>query len=139
MQTLLNDTLIDSKNIANIEYHFESKNFDLRFLSITVDPYRQYNQTNKIQIACHFNDQSDPLIEHCFKFVDFCEGGWVVSDNLCLVGHIGGFCEECDMYDIRGQGNYLKNQLNTSCQDCKDAINSEFPFVLTSIFYCIQI
>ncbi|CAD8201980.1 unnamed protein product [Paramecium pentaurelia] len=214
IQTLLNDTLIDSTNIANIEYHSESKNFDLRFLSITVDPYKYNNQTNQIQIACHLNDQSDTLfyyieikgfmcqlgefyfqsgcqicqpsqgyysvtyffqynttkcsifdqnkfqsitsnqiqlkkgywrpnyqsdlIEYCFKFVDFCEGGWVVSDNLCLVGHIGGLCEECDMYDIRGQGNYFKNQLNTSCQDCRDAINSVFPFVLTSIWALIS-
>ncbi|CAD8214598.1 unnamed protein product [Paramecium pentaurelia] len=212
IQTLLNDTLIDSTNIANIEYHSESKNFDLRFLSITVDPYKYNNQTNQIQIACHLNDQSDTLfyyieikgfmcqlgefyfqsgcqicqpsqgyysvtyffqynttkcsifdqnkfqsitsnqiqlkkgywrpnyqsdlIEYCFKFVDFCEGGWVVSDNLCLVGHIGGLCEECDMYNIRGQGNYFKNEENTSCQNCQDATNSVFPFVLTSI--CID-
>ncbi|CAD8103303.1 unnamed protein product [Paramecium primaurelia] len=192
MQTLINDTLIDSTNIANIEYHSESNNFDLRFLSITIDPYKQNNQTNQIQIFCHLNDQSDTLlyyieikgfmcqlgefyfyqvvkyvnqflqynttkcsifdqnefesitsnqiqlkngywrpdyqsdlIEHCFKFVDFCEGGWVVSHDLCLVGHIGG------------QGNYFKNEENTSCQDCQDANNSVFPFVLTSI--CVLI
>ncbi|CAK63537.1 unnamed protein product (macronuclear) [Paramecium tetraurelia] len=83
-------------------------------------------------------DYQSDYIEYCFKFVNFCEGGWVVSDHLCVVGHIGGLCEECDIYDIRGHGNYFKNLINMTCQDCTDAVNSVLPFIATTIWALIS-
>ncbi|CAD8092878.1 unnamed protein product [Paramecium primaurelia] len=82
MQTLINDTLIDSTNIANIEYHSESNNFDLRFLSITIDPYKQNNQTNQIQIFCHLNDQSDTLLYYIEIKGIFANQGSVIFNQV---------------------------------------------------------
>ena len=33
-----------------------------------------------------------------------CLGGWSTGDKSCLKGHIGALCEQCDIYNIRGDG-----------------------------------
>ncbi|CAK72922.1 unnamed protein product (macronuclear) [Paramecium tetraurelia] len=72
--------------------------------------------------------------EQCFKNVIFCSGGWGVSDNLCLLGHIGGLCEECDIYNIRGNGQYIKSYTNMECSICpKESINL-LPFVFVFLW-----
>ncbi|CAD8190904.1 unnamed protein product [Paramecium pentaurelia] len=85
MQTLINDTLIDSTNIANIEYHSESNNFDLRFLSITINPQKQNNQTNQIQIVCHLNDQSDTLLYYIEIKGFMCQLGEFYFQSGCQI------------------------------------------------------
>ncbi|CAD8198400.1 unnamed protein product [Paramecium pentaurelia] len=57
--------------------------------------------------------------EYCFKNSQFCNGGWQVGDYTCNQGHIGGLCEECDVYNIRGFGNYFKNQWDLQCLKCQ--------------------
>jgi hypothetical protein len=57
------------------------------------------------------------IIEECFKSLKQCIGGWKVNNDLCFEGHIGGLCEECDSYNIRGDGNFVKIS-NTECGNC---------------------
>ena len=47
------------------------------------------------------------------KYIELCEsnnclGGWKPGDFSCKIGHIGAVCSECDIYNIRGNGNYGK-------------------------------
>ncbi|CAD8181135.1 unnamed protein product [Paramecium pentaurelia] len=58
------------------------------------------------------------IIVDCFKSLQSCKGGWTVGDDTCIIGHIGGLCEECDKYNIRGDGYYFKNDQNISCLNC---------------------
>ncbi|CAD8119154.1 unnamed protein product [Paramecium sonneborni] len=73
-------------------------------------------------------------VELCFKNMEYCEGGWQVGDNICKIGHQGGLCEECDIYNIRGDGQFFKKQQDLVCQQCNDLQNSISPFVLILIW-----
>ncbi|CAD8126695.1 unnamed protein product [Paramecium sonneborni] len=75
----------------------------------------------------HFSD----LTEQCFKNQQFCLGGWQVGNDLCQLGHTGALCEECDIYNIRGYGNYFKIISDSKCALCDD---SKPNIVLTIIF-----
>lgn len=47
--------------------------------------------------------------ESCYKNPKFCNGGWVVGDNSCSLGHKGALCEMCDIYNERGDGKFFKS------------------------------
>ncbi|CAD8087605.1 unnamed protein product [Paramecium sonneborni] len=83
----------------------------------------------------YYSDQT----ELCFKNQIFCQGGWEVNDKLCLQGHIGGLCEECDIYNIRGFGKHFKSLTNMQCQICpRESINLIlFIFVTLWSFFTI--
>lgn len=36
-------------------------------------------------------------------------GGWAAGADSCEIGSFGALCERCDIYDIRGNGNYFKS------------------------------
>ncbi|CAD8123905.1 unnamed protein product [Paramecium sonneborni] len=74
------------------------------------------------------------IIDQCFKNMQFCKGGWTVGDDLCTFGHIGGLCEQCDKYNIRGDGSFFQNEQTLECFDCNDLSNSILAFLLTSIW-----
>ncbi|CAD8122023.1 unnamed protein product [Paramecium sonneborni] len=78
-------------------------------------------------------------IEECFKNVQFCIGGWGQGNYICDQGHIGALCEECDIYNIRGDGKYLKNQVDSQCISCFGVQDSIIPFIGTSIWSFISI
>ncbi|CAD8115237.1 unnamed protein product [Paramecium sonneborni] len=84
------------------------------------------------------NNFSD-YVESCFKNLLFCIGGWQAGDNTCIQGHIGALCEECDMYDIRGQGNFYKNQWDLNCRQCQFDWSNIFTFILISFWTFISI
>ncbi|CAK75413.1 unnamed protein product (macronuclear) [Paramecium tetraurelia] len=64
------------------------------------------------------HQQSD-LVNDCFKNIESCKGGWLVGDDICKTGYIGGLCEECDKHNIRGDGYYFKNDQST-CLNCSN-------------------
>ncbi|CAD8209612.1 unnamed protein product [Paramecium octaurelia] len=77
---------------------------------------------NNIQLKPGFwrpHYQSDIVVE-CFKNLNSCKGGWNVGDEICKIGYIGGLCEECDKFNLRGAGYYFKNDQNLSCLNCSD-------------------
>ncbi|CAD8180698.1 unnamed protein product [Paramecium pentaurelia] len=45
-------------------------------------------------------------IEYCHHFPKNCQCGWKPGDKSCIVGHIGALCEQCDLYNTRGQGSF---------------------------------
>ena len=51
--------------------------------------------------------------------MDNCLGGWKEGDNSCYKGHIGALCEECDLYDLRGEGHY-STSTKYSCGSCTE-------------------
>ncbi|CAD8102338.1 unnamed protein product [Paramecium sonneborni] len=83
------------------------------------------------------NQYSDD-VEHCFKYPNICKGGWFVGDQLCYLGSVGGLCEECDKYNIRGDGYYFKNQYNLQCHLCKELTNSILLFIIASFWSLIS-
>ncbi|CAD8067419.1 unnamed protein product [Paramecium sonneborni] len=75
-------------------------------------------------------DNLSDFTEKCFKNQAFCQGGWFVGQNLCIPGHIGALCEECDIHNIRGFGNYFKNQWDQYCYYCQDTWNDLLSLIL---------
>ncbi|CAD8167816.1 unnamed protein product [Paramecium octaurelia] len=71
--------------------------------------------------------------EKCYKNTEVCLGGWQVGDSTCSQGHIGALCEMCDLYNIRGQGQFFKNQQNVYCVSCSNEESSILPFVFALI------
>ncbi|CAD8161456.1 unnamed protein product [Paramecium octaurelia] len=57
------------------------------------------------------------LIERCQKYPSKCLGGWFPGELSCSIGSIGALCEECDIYNIRGDG-YFMNSGQTKCSFC---------------------
>ncbi|CAK78654.1 unnamed protein product (macronuclear) [Paramecium tetraurelia] len=77
-------------------------------------------------------------IEQCKKYPNRCLGGWDVSDNSCFIGSFGALCEECDLFNLRGQGSYLNNK-ESVCQSCgKFSVQLIF-MVLESIWIILLI
>ncbi|CAD8208304.1 unnamed protein product [Paramecium octaurelia] len=84
-------------------------------------------------------DYLSDFIEQCYKNIKFCKGGWGYGNQICDIGHIGALCEECDIYDIRGDGKYLKNQQDSQCISCFGVQDSIIPFIAASIWSFISI
>ncbi|CAD8119769.1 unnamed protein product [Paramecium sonneborni] len=78
-------------------------------------------------------------IEQCFKNLQFCKGGWEYGNQLCSEGHVGALCEECDIYNVRGDGKYFKNQQDSVCISCFGVQDSIIPFVAASIWSLLSI
>ncbi|CAD8212314.1 unnamed protein product [Paramecium pentaurelia] len=57
------------------------------------------------------------LIERCQKYPSKCLGGWFPGEVSCSIGSIGALCEECDIYNIRGDG-YFLNSGQKQCSFC---------------------
>ncbi|CAD8126262.1 unnamed protein product [Paramecium sonneborni] len=58
-------------------------------------------------------------ISYCLNLPSNCLGGWQNGDISCYIGHIGALCEQCDLYNIRGGGQFsIVNRY--SCGTCQD-------------------
>ncbi|CAD8044006.1 unnamed protein product [Paramecium primaurelia] len=77
-------------------------------------------------------------IEQCKKYPNRCLGGWDASDNTCFIGSLGALCEECDLFDLRGQGSYLNNK-ESICQSCGKFSVQLFFMILESIWIILLI
>ncbi|CAK68281.1 unnamed protein product (macronuclear) [Paramecium tetraurelia] len=58
-------------------------------------------------------------ISTCINLQSNCLGGWKNGDISCYVGHIGALCEQCDLYDTRGDGSFSVVS-RYSCGSCQD-------------------
>ena len=45
-------------------------------------------------------------ITYCINLPENCMGGWIEGDSSCHFGPIGALCEQCDIYNIIGDGFY---------------------------------
>ncbi|CAD8206027.1 unnamed protein product [Paramecium pentaurelia] len=84
-------------------------------------------------------DYLSDQIEQCFKNLRFCKGGWGYGNLICSQGRIGALCEECDIYNIRGDGKYFKNQQDSQCISCFGVSDSIIPFIASSIWSFLSI
>ncbi|CAD8138448.1 unnamed protein product [Paramecium pentaurelia] len=74
-------------------------------------------------------------IEQCKTYPKRCLGGWYVSDQSCDVGALGALCEQCDIYNIRGQGSYLNNKAQ-KCQICGQ-FSYQFVFMIIDTIWIV--
>ncbi|CAD8066223.1 unnamed protein product [Paramecium sonneborni] len=102
---------------------------------LKIDPkIIQMNTKNQIQLYPGYwrPFQKSSIISVCVRKPDVCEGGWITGDSSCSIGSIGGLCEECDIYNIRGFGQYYQNN-NFKCQYCENFIGKTFISVVITI------
>ncbi|CAD8130058.1 unnamed protein product [Paramecium sonneborni] len=87
--------------------------------------------SNKIKLKAGFWRSSyiTENVELCYK-----NPRWIVGDDLCFNGHIGALCEECDRYNLRGDGQFFKNQQQLDCQQCDELSKRLIAFFLVSIW-----
>ncbi|CAD8166312.1 unnamed protein product [Paramecium pentaurelia] len=78
------------------------------------------------------------VISYCLNLPQNCLGGWQEGDESCFLGHIGALCEQCDLYDIRGDGQYSISQ-KYSCGPCTKNDQNILIIVLVSIWTLISI
>ncbi|KAM3138602.1 hypothetical protein pb186bvf_009354 [Paramecium bursaria] len=83
------------------------------------------------------------IVTYCFNLPVDCNGGWSPGDDSCALGHIGALCEQCDLYNTRGNGSYaISGQFQ--CGSCADiSINTiSIAFImlwtLISIFLSVK-
>ncbi|CAD8213634.1 unnamed protein product [Paramecium octaurelia] len=101
-------------------------------------------QNNQIQLRNgywrpHFDTK---LISYCINLPINCNGGWNEGDTSCYTGHLGALCEQCDLYNIRGDGSFSMNELYI-CGTCLDQGRNVIMIVgviiLTMIFIFISV
>ncbi|CAD8169725.1 unnamed protein product [Paramecium pentaurelia] len=82
--------------------------------------------------------ESNEMIEYCLNLPENCVGGWDPGDELCDFAHIGALCEQCDIYNIRGQGSYsISSQYK--CGSCNDIGDNTLKIILISVWTMISI
>ncbi|CAD8201964.1 unnamed protein product [Paramecium pentaurelia] len=77
-------------------------------------------------------------ISQCINLLQNCNGGWSQGDNSCTVGHIGALCEECDLYDSRGYGQF-STSVKYSCASCVNNFTNIIIITLITIKTLISI
>ncbi|CAD8164426.1 unnamed protein product [Paramecium octaurelia] len=77
-------------------------------------------------------------IEYCLNLPENCVGGWNPGNDLCSYAHVGALCEQCDIYNIRGQG---AHSVSTSykCGSCSNIGDNTIKVTLVSIWTMISI
>ncbi|CAD8211891.1 unnamed protein product [Paramecium octaurelia] len=77
-------------------------------------------------------------IEYCYHLTENCEGGWSPGDESCIVGHIGALCEQCDLYNVRGDGSYSLSS-SYSCGSCDEIFGNVLTIFFISIWTLVSI
>ncbi|CAK84354.1 unnamed protein product (macronuclear) [Paramecium tetraurelia] len=82
--------------------------------------------------------ESNEKIEYCLNQPENCVGGWDPGDGLCDLAHIGALCEQCDIYNIRGQGSFSVST-QYKCGSCSNIGDNTIKIVLISVWTMISI
>ncbi|CAD8173414.1 unnamed protein product [Paramecium pentaurelia] len=77
-------------------------------------------------------------VSECFNLPKNCQGGWVEGDTSCYLGHIGALCEQCDLNNIRGDGEFTVSD-KFSCSSCQETKLNILFITLISIWTMISI
>ncbi|CAD8174765.1 unnamed protein product [Paramecium pentaurelia] len=78
------------------------------------------------------------IVSYCLNLEENCLGGWEEGDNSCFLGHIGALCEQCDLYDTRGDGQYSVSQ-KYSCGSCLEKEKNAIIITFVSIWTLVSI
>ncbi|CAD8149251.1 unnamed protein product [Paramecium octaurelia] len=79
-----------------------------------------------------------PIGEYCSNNPSNCLGGWETGDVTCIIGHIGALCEACDIYNVRGQGQFSKSR-DYKCSQCSNSGFLIVEFLLAFFWAFLQI
>ncbi|CAD8196346.1 unnamed protein product [Paramecium pentaurelia] len=77
-------------------------------------------------------------IEYCQNMPENCIGGWNPGNNLCVNAHVGALCEQCDIYNVRGNGQYSLSSLY-KCGSCDNIGDNTIKIALISLWTMISI
>ncbi|KAM3142640.1 hypothetical protein pb186bvf_005299 [Paramecium bursaria] len=101
---------------CDIERQYYSIGYNQKFCEINFQDKIQELKVGKIKLYPNYWRYSitNKYIELCDN--QNCLGGWQTGDKSCKIGYIGATCIECDLNNIRGNGNYGK--INDTCQLC---------------------
>ncbi|CAD8207434.1 unnamed protein product [Paramecium octaurelia] len=78
------------------------------------------------------------IVSYCLNLEDNCLGGWEEGDSSCFIGHIGALCEQCDLYNTRGDGEYSVSQ-KYSCGSCLEKEKNAIIITFVSIWTLVSI
>ncbi|CAD8145257.1 unnamed protein product [Paramecium pentaurelia] len=81
---------------------------------------------------------NNKYITQCSNKVENCKGGWEVGYNSCEDGYFGALCEQCDIYDIRGEGRY-SNTESYQCGICQPDYQSALYAILLNLWNLFSI
>ncbi|CAD8067418.1 unnamed protein product [Paramecium sonneborni] len=82
--------------------------------------------------------ENNDNVEYCLNMPENCIGGWNPGNDLCSEAHIGALCEQCDIYNVRGQGSFSVSTIY-KCGDCNNVSSNTFKVILVSIWTMISI
>ncbi|CAD8191360.1 unnamed protein product [Paramecium octaurelia] len=77
-------------------------------------------------------------IEYCLNMEINCEGGWIPGNPSCFTGHIGALCEQCDVYNIEGNGSWSMSG-QYKCGSCDSIGDNTIKVALVSAWTIISI
>ncbi|CAD8127415.1 unnamed protein product [Paramecium sonneborni] len=77
-------------------------------------------------------------ISECINLLENCLGGWKEGDTSCYKGHIGALCEECDLYNLRGDGQF-STSTKYSCGSCTEKSKNSLIITAITIWTLISI
>ncbi|CAD8048507.1 unnamed protein product [Paramecium sonneborni] len=78
------------------------------------------------------------VIELCYHQQQNCQGGWFTGNQSCEIGHIGALCEQCDLYNIRGQGYFSVGQAY-SCSSCEEVARNIINIILVILWTLLSL
>ncbi|KAM3129816.1 hypothetical protein pb186bvf_018110 [Paramecium bursaria] len=82
-------------------------------------------------------DDND-AVSYCYNFPVNCNGGWIPGDDSCALGHIGALCEQCDLYNTRGDGSYATSG-QFQCGSCSNLSLNTLQIILIITWALISI
>ncbi|CAK55869.1 unnamed protein product (macronuclear) [Paramecium tetraurelia] len=78
------------------------------------------------------------VVELCYHQQQNCQGGWFAGNPSCGLGHIGALCEQCDLYNIRGQGYFSISQAY-GCSGCEQVAKNIINIVLVVLWTLLSL
>ncbi|CAD8213410.1 unnamed protein product [Paramecium pentaurelia] len=78
------------------------------------------------------------IVNYCINQPENCLGGWQEGNDSCFLGHIGALCEQCDLYNTRGDGEYSMSQ-KYACGSCQEKQKNVIIIICVSIWTLISI
>ncbi|CAD8064552.1 unnamed protein product [Paramecium sonneborni] len=83
-------------------------------------------------------EYNNRYITQCSNKIENCKGGWDVGYDSCETGYFGALCEQCDIYNRRGQGKY-SNTESYQCGECQPDYQSVLYAILLNLWNLFSI
>ncbi|CAD8215017.1 unnamed protein product [Paramecium pentaurelia] len=77
-------------------------------------------------------------VSSCLNLLSNCLGGLREGDLSCSIGHIGALCEQCDLYNTRGDGEFSVGQ-RFVCGSCQETQRNTLIITLVSLWTLISV